>query len=56
MINKEKKLDEIMARAKLDLKRNYTIYHNYKRLIEDLELDPKTFEKAIRTLADILKV
>lgn len=52
----EKKLKDIMSRANLDLKHNYSIYHNYRRMIEDLELNPKEFESAIRELAVILKV
>ena len=56
MTEQEKKLSEIMSRASLDLKQNQLIYHNYKRMVEDLDLDPKDFEQAIRKLAAILKV
>lgn len=56
MTEQEKRLNEIMSRASLDIKGNYTIYHNYRRLVEELELEPKKFEVAIRKLSKILKV
>ena len=50
-------LDRILAQAKRDtIKGNYSIYHQYRRMIEELELDPKSFEQAVRKLASILKV
>lgn len=49
-------LDRIMEQAAKDAKGNYSIYHTYRRKIEELDLDPKTFEQAIRKLSGILKV
>ena len=54
--NKRDELDRILAQAKMDAKGNYSIYHNYRRRIEDLDLDPKSFEQAVRRLAEIMKV
>lgn len=53
---KKERLKNIMERAKLDHKEDYTIYHNYRRLLEELELEPKEFEQAVRKLSNILKV
>lgn len=53
---KKEQLKNIMARAKLDHKGDYNIYHNYRRLLEELELSPKDFEQAVRKLSNILKV
>lgn len=54
--NKRDELDRILAQAKMDAKGNYSIYHNYRRRIEDIDLDPKSFEQAVRKLAEIMKV
>lgn len=53
---KQKKLSAILEQAKLDRKGDYSIYHNYRRLLEELELSPKDFEQAVRKLSNILKV
>lgn len=53
---KQKKLSSILEQAKLDRKGDYSIYHNYRRLLEELELSPKDFEQAVRKLSNILKV
>lgn len=46
----------IMAQAGRDIKGNYQIYHSYRRMLEDLELTSKEFERAVKQLANILKV
>lgn len=53
---KQKKLSAILEQAKLDHKGDYSVYHNYRRLLEELELSPKDFERAVRKLSNILKV
>lgn len=53
---KKERLKSIMARAKLDHKGDYSVYHNYRRLLEELELSPKDFEQAVRKLSNILRV
>lgn len=55
-IQKKEKLKSIMSRAKLDHKCDYSVYHNYRRLLEELELSPKDFEQAVIKLSNILKV
>ena len=50
------RLNIIMAQAGRDAKGNYSIYHNYRRMIEELNLKPKEFERAIRDLSKILRV
>ena len=50
------KLNLIMAQAGRDIKGNYHIYHSYRRMLEDLELTSKEFERAVKQLANILKV
>lgn len=52
----KERLHIIFAQAGRDAKGNYSIYHNYRRLIEELNLRPKEFERAIRELSRILKV
>ena len=46
----------IMAQAGRDIKGNYQIYHSYRRMLSDLELTSKEFERAVKQLANILKV
>lgn len=53
---KQHALQIIFMRAKNDVKHNHLIYNSYKREIEELELEPKNYEKAIRDLSNILKV
>lgn len=55
-MEKNTRLETILERARRDAKGNYSIYHTYRRMIEELELTPKEFEKAVRRLADILEV
>lgn len=55
-MNKALNVEEILKRAERDAKGDYGIYHMYKRMIEELELPPKEFEKAVRRLIDVLKV
>lgn len=52
----KERLKIIMAQAGRDAKGNYNIYHNYRRMIEELNLKPKEFERAIRELSKILRV
>lgn len=52
----EDKLNVILDQAKRDAKGNYTIYHSYRNRIEELNLSPSEFEKAVRKLSGILKV
>lgn len=52
----EEKLTAILNQAKHDAKGNYAIYHNYRRMIEELNITPAEFEKAVRKLSNILKV
>lgn len=54
--SKGNKLDAILRQASRDEKGDYTIYHNYRRLLEELELEPKEFEQAVRKLSNILRV
>lgn len=56
MITKEKRLKDIFTRAKHDTKGNYSIYHSYRNMIEELNLNPKDFEAAVRKLSNILRV
>lgn len=53
--NKEK-LAIIIAQAGRDIKGDYNIYHSYRRRIEDLNLSPKDFERAVRELSKVLRV
>lgn len=53
---KKEQLKNIMDRARLDHKGDYSVYHSYRRMIEDIGLEPKEFEKAIRKLLNVLKV
>ena len=53
---KKDELDRIMSQAASDAKGDYRIYHDYRRKLEELELDPKTFEQSVRKLAKILRV
>ena len=55
-MEKNVQLEEILKRARIDAKGNYSIYHTYRRMIEELELQPKDFEQAVRKLANILEV
>lgn len=50
------RLDIILAQAGRDIKGNYQIYHSYKRMLEDLNLNPKDYERVVRKLSAILKV
>ncbi len=50
------RLTAIFNQAKHDAKGNYAIYHNYRRMIEELNIPPAEFEKAVRKLSGILKV
>ena len=52
----KERLQIIFAQAGRDAKGNYSIYHNYRRMVEELNLKPKEFERAIRELSRILKV
>ena len=54
--NKLEKLEDILKRAEKDEKNNYLIYHNYRRCIDLLELNPNEYEKAIRQLLNILRL
>lgn len=54
--NERAKLDKILTQATADAKCDYRVYHDYRRRLEELELDPKTFEQAVRKLAKILRV
>ena len=54
--NKLEKLEDILKRAKKDEKNNYSIYHNYRRCIDLLELNSNEYEKAIRQLLNILRL
>lgn len=54
--NKLEKLEDILKRAEKDEKNNYSIYHNYRRCIDLLELNSKEYEKAIRQLLNILRL
>lgn len=53
---KRDELDRIISQAAADAKGDYRIYHDYRRKLEELELDPKTFEQSVRKLAKILRV
>lgn len=55
-IDKPYALQIILMRAKKDVKHSNRIYNSYKREIEELDLDSKEYEKAIRELSKILKV
>lgn len=55
-IDKSYALQIILMRAKKDIKHNNRIYNSYKREIEELDLEPKEYEKAIRELSKVLKV
>lgn len=50
------KLKKIFEQASHDAKGNFSIYHMYRHMIEDLILSPKEFETAIKKLTNILKV
>ena len=50
------RLDSIFKRAERDIKGNYNIYNTYRRELEELELNSSEYEKAVRNLAEILKV
>lgn len=52
----KERLNIILAQAGRDAKCNYSIYHNYRRMIEELNLKPKEFERAIRELSKIMRV
>lgn len=52
----KERLNIIMAQAGRDAKGNYSIYHNYRRMIEELNMNPKEFERAVRELSKILRV
>lgn len=53
---KRDELDRIISQAAADAKGDYRIYRDYRRKLEELELDPKTFEQSVRKLAKILRV
>lgn len=53
---KRERLNVILAQAGRDIKGNYQIYHSYKRMLDDLELSPKDYERAVRKLFAVLKV
>lgn len=53
---KRERLNVILAQAGRDIKGNYQIYHSYKRMLDDLELSPKDYERAVRKLSAVLKV
>ncbi len=55
-MNKNLRLDDLYERAKRDVKGNYLIYNAYKRELEELELPPKEYRKAIVRIAQILKI
>lgn len=52
----KERLNIILAQAGRDSKGNYSIYHNYRRMIEELNMNPKEFERAVRELSKILRV
>lgn len=54
--NTRERLNIILAQAGRDIKGNYQIYHSYKRMLEDLNLSPKDYERAVRKLSAVLKV
>lgn len=54
--NTGERLNIILAQAGRDVKGNYQIYHSYKRMLEDLNLSPKDYERAVRKLSAVLKV
>lgn len=54
--NKLEKLEDILKRAEKDEKNNYSIYHNYRRCIDLLELNSNEYEKAIRQLLNVLRL
>ena len=54
--NTRERLNIILAQAGRDVKGNYQIYHSYKRMLEDLNLSPKDYERAVRKLSAVLKV
>lgn len=54
--NIRERLNIILAQAGRDVKGNYQIYHSYKRMLEDLNLSPKDYERAVRKLSAVLKV
>lgn len=49
-------LDDLYERAKRDVKGNYLIYNAYKRELEELELSPEEYQKAIVKISKILKI
>lgn len=55
-IDRSYALQIILMRAKKDIKHNNRIYNSYKREIEELDLEPKEYEKAVRELSKVLKV
>lgn len=52
----DERINQILAEAKKAPKRSYSIYTHFSRLIYDLGLDWKSNERALKKLADILKV
>ena len=55
-VNTTERLNALLEQAKRDAKENYSIYHSYRRMVEELNLSPKEFEQAIRQLSKILGV
>lgn len=46
----------ILDRAKKDSKGNMMVYNFYKRELEDLNLTPGDYERAVRKLSGVLKI
>lgn len=46
----------ILYRAKKDSKGNMMVYNFYKRELEDLNLTPGDYERAVRKLSEVLKI
>ena len=46
----------IFERAEKDVKGNHRIYTSYRQELEELDLSPKEYEKAVIKLSKLLKV
>ncbi len=54
--NIDRELQYLLSSAKLSKKGDFSVYNYYKGRIEELMLEPKECQQAIRELCKILKI
>ncbi len=50
------KIQRVLASANRDKKSDLRVYEYYKRHLQELEITPREYERAVRKLANVLRV